>query len=176
VRIHDEEDRLYELIDGVLVEKFMGAFESYFASTLITLINNYLAGKGIGTVLGEGGMMKLFPEQVRIPDVSFITFERLRSARFEEERAPAMSPDLAIEVLSPSNTPQEMDRKLCDYFASGTRLVWYIDPRKREAHVYTAVDEVTTLGNRDMLDGGDVLPGFSLSLAEFFDRPWETNE
>ena len=78
-------------------------------------------------------------------------------------------PDLAIEVLSKSNTPAEMERKRREYFASGARLVWAIDPRSRKATVYTSPDHGTDV--TDTLDGPDILPGFSLSLPWLFEGP-----
>jgi Uma2 family endonuclease len=79
-------------------------------------------------------------------------------------------PDLAIEVLSKSNTPREMRRKRREYFDAGARLVWEVNPVKRTVRVYTAFNQSTTLREGDMLDGGDVLPGFTLSLATLFRR------
>ena len=76
-------------------------------------------------------------------------------------------PDLVVEVLSPSNTTAEMDRKLKEYFAAGVRLVWYADPRKRTVRVFEAVDRVVSLDESATLDGGAVLPGFALKVADW---------
>ena len=73
-------------------------------------------------------------------------------------------------MLSEGHTAAEMDRKLCDYFQAGTRLVWYIDPRTRTAKVYTAVDNVTLVREEGELDGADVLPGFHFRLEDLFQR------
>jgi Uma2 family endonuclease len=81
---------------------------------------------------------------------------------------PQLAPDLAVEVLSPSNTRAEMARKRGEYFRAGVRLVWEIDPRKRGVRVYTAADQFTDLSAGDALDGGTVLPGFTLPLADLF--------
>ena len=75
-----------------------------------------------------------------------------------------------MEVLSESNTPKEMERKLHEYFAAGVRLVWYVDPEKRIVEVFTRPDQSTRLTEKDTLDGGDVLPGFQLSVASLFSR------
>ena len=84
---------------------------------------------------------------------------------------PDLYPDLAVEVLSESNTPEEMERKLREYFLAGVRLVWMIDPRKRAAEIYTTPDAPSgTLDESQALDGGKVLPGFTLPLAELFAR------
>lgn len=108
--------------------------------------------------------------EVPVPDVSFVSWERLPDRKLPEEPAPGVVPDLAVEVLSRDNTAAEMDRKLRDYFAAGTRLVWYIDPPTRSARVYTAVDQGTRIDESRALSGGEVLPGFKLSLAELFAR------
>ena len=79
-------------------------------------------------------------------------------------------PDLAVEVLSVSNTRGEMDRKLRDYFAAGVLLVWYLDPEKWQIAVYEAVDRVVHLDATGTLDGGTILPGFMLRVADWFDQ------
>ena len=75
-----------------------------------------------------------------------------------------------VEVLSPGNTAAEMDRKLCEYFDAGVELVWYVDPRARVVRVYKSYDDCVTLTEDDELDGGHVLPGFRLSIREWFER------
>jgi Uma2 family endonuclease len=77
---------------------------------------------------------------------------------------------LAVEILSPSNTTREMRLKVREYFESGVRLVWIIDPVKRTAEVYSAPEVKRSLTESGTLDGGDVLPGFRLPLAKLFER------
>ena len=81
------------------------------------------------------------------------------------EPIPRLAPDLVVEVLSPGNTPAEMARKRGEYFRSGVRLVWEIDPIARTVRVYTSESTVADLSPTDSLDGGAVLPGFSLPVA-----------
>ncbi len=162
--------RICELIDGVLVEKAMGLRESRLAATLIHLMESYLDRSPLGIVTGEAGTMRILARQVRIPDVAFICWDRLPGGKVPEEPIPALVPDLAVEVLSPGNTEAEMERKLRDYFAAGVRLVWYIDPLSRSARAYTGVYQGVEVGPEGVLSGGDVLPGFTLSLAELFAR------
>jgi len=159
-----------ELIDGTLVEKTMGFMESRVAIAAAYLIESYLDDNPLGIVAGPDGMLRIFPDQVRIPDVSFIRWEQFPEGKLTSEPAPAIAPDLAIEILSKGNTQAEMDRKLRDYFAAGVRLVWYIDPPTRTARAYTAVDQMTEIGRDGVLSGGDVLPGFELPLADLFAR------
>ena len=167
IAIHAREKRLCELVDGVLVEKPMGYEESRLAIELGFILVGFLRGHDLGTVAGEAGMMQLMPGLVRIPDVSFVLWEHLPE-RYGP--IPPMAPDLAVEVLSESNTPAEMERKLREYFAAGTQLVWYFDLKKRTVTVYTAPDQSTVLGESETLDGGNVLPGLVIPLRELFER------
>jgi Uma2 family endonuclease len=160
--------RLCELIDGVLVEKAMGLRESMLAAFLIHLIHDFLGDNPSGIVLGADGMIRTFPGQVRIPDLSFISWERLPSDEVPNQGISRIVPNLAIEVLSPGNTKAEMDRKLRDYFTAGVELAWVIDPKTQTAKSYTAPDEVVSIGKTGSLDGGSVLPGFRLSLKQLF--------
>ena len=165
IRLH--ECRLCELVDGVLVEKTVGASESSLALLLGHFLLNFVLPRRLGVVLGPDGTIRLNPTLVRIPDVSFFSRERLPGGRLPAEAIPLLVPDLAVEVLSPSNTTAEMDQKLRDYFAAGVLLVWYLDPKQKTVRVYEAVDRVTTLDETGTLDGGAVLPGFTLKVGDW---------
>jgi Uma2 family endonuclease len=170
VAIHDRENRLCELVNGVLVEKTMGYYESNLGCVLIYILMRYLEEHRLGVVAGMDGMMRLAPGRVRIPDVSFVSRDQFPDGRVGREPVPFLSPTLAVEVLSPSNTKKEMDQKLVDYFAAGSKLVWYLDPADRTVRVYTSPENCTTLGESQTLDGGEVLPGFRLPIREWFER------
>jgi Uma2 family endonuclease len=165
LEIQSRTGRLCELVDGILVEKPMGFYESTVAIAIGYFLRDYLKDHNIGVVGGEAGMLKILPGQIRIPDVSFICWERLPQDR---DPMPAVSPDLAVEVLSPSNTEREIQKKLDDYFTGGTRLAWIIDPVARAARVYHAPDQFTAIDQTGSLTGGDVLPGFELPLTRLF--------
>jgi Uma2 family endonuclease len=169
VRIKEQEHRLFELIDATLLEKTVGAYESYLAVLVANHLWGFVKEHNLGIVLGTDGMLRLAPGLIRIPDVSFISWQQLPDRRVPREAIVDLAPALAIEIISPSNTRQEMERKLQDYFAAGVRLVWYIyhSPR-REARAYTAATEFSLVREDESLDGGAVLPGFTLSLAELF--------
>ena len=171
VRLDDHEDRLCELIDGTLVEKTMGYYESHLAFQLGILLGTFMNEAKLGIVAGADGMMQIFPDQVRIPDVSFISWEHLKDSGFPENPVPHMAPTLAVEVISKSNTAEEMDRKLGEYFEAGTQLVWYVYPKQRQVKVYSSPTEVTTLKETDTLTGGDLLPGLTIDLKAFFTLP-----
>jgi Uma2 family endonuclease len=164
IRIEAEENRLCELIDGTLVEKAMGFVESRIAALLIAYLQQFVLPRDLGIVLAPDGTLRLSAEQVRIPDVAFIGWDRMPGRKVPTTAVPSVVPHLAVEVLSASNTGEEMDRKLEEYFTAGVGLVWYIDPRKKEAQSYTAVEVFVTIGIDDELDGGAVLPGFRLPL------------
>lgn len=172
IEIHDREDRLYELVDGVLLEKTVGTYESYLAVFLSHLLWSFVRENDLGIVLGADGMMRLAPGLVRIPDVSFISWNRLPEGKVPREPIADLAPDLAIEVISKSNTPQEMEAKLADYFAAKVRQTWYVHHTPRqEVHVYLSPEERTVLDETQTLDGGGVLPGFTLALANLFAEP-----
>ncbi len=171
VNFDDHKNELCELINGTLVRKTVGAYESLIAVNLIALLHSYVLAKGLGIVLGPDGMMQLFPDEVRIPDVSFISHARLASSGFPEAAAPHMAPELAVEVISRSNTREEMNRKLNEYFEAGTRAVWYVYPKTRKVVAYTSPESFTELNESDTLDGGEVLPGFTLNLKTLFETP-----
>jgi len=175
IEIHNREDRLYELVDGILVQKTVGTYESYLAMLLGRLLGNFVAAKDLGIVLGADGMMRLAPGLVRIPDLAFISWQRLPDRKIPRTPIADLVPDLAVEVISKYNTPREMERKLADYFAAGVRQVWYVyHAPRREVHVYTDMDEHTVLGEDRQLDGGRLLPGFTLSLKSLFADPGQT--
>jgi Uma2 family endonuclease len=168
IAIDAHEDRLCELIDGVLVEKPMGYQESLIALCIATALNAFVRSRRLGAVSGEQGMMRLFPGTVRIPDVAFVSRSRLPGGKIPSEPIPPLVPDLAVEVLSESNTPREMERKLREYFEAGVRVVWIVDPRSRTATVHTSTSDSVGLQVGDAFDGGEVLPGFRLELQEIF--------
>jgi Uma2 family endonuclease len=105
---------------------------------------------------------------VRGPDVPFYSWNRIPGGRVPEAPIPDLAPDLAIEVLSESNTPGEMARRRQEYFANGAQLVWQIDPDTRTAEVFTSPTESIMLDATQSLDGAAVPPGFSLPLAQLF--------
>lgn len=168
--LDDHEDRICELIDGVLVEKVMSSYESLLAMMLGFLLQEFLEKNPLGVILGEAGQLRILPKKMRVPDVAFIGWHRFPDQELPNDRVYRVAPDLAVDFLSEGNTPREMERKLDEYFEAGVRLVWYIDPRSRTATVYTARNQATTIDVDGVLSGGEVLPGFTLRLGELFER------
>ena len=170
LELHAREKRLCELVDGVLVEKPMGFYESRLACVLIQLLSNFADEHDLGIIVGPDGMMRLAVGLVRIPDVSFVSWHQLSNRRIPRQPIPDLAPDLAVEVLSPGNTEAEMARKLREYFSAGVRLVWLLDPETRTMRVYTSPGDFSTMSEDESLDGGEVLPGFTLPLRDLFER------
>jgi Uma2 family endonuclease len=162
--------RVCELIDGVLVEKAMGTKEELLAGVLVQLIWNFLDKNDLGIALPSSGMLRILPHLVRIPDVSFISWARLPKGQLPNAAIAPIAPDLAVEVLSEGNTPEEMARKIAEYFQASVRLVWIIDQKKEEAKVYVSPKEMTRVSKDQFLDGRDVLPGFRVKLSYLFER------
>jgi Uma2 family endonuclease len=170
IRLNSRTDRLYELVDGTLVEKAMGYAEGFLAADLIALLRPMMDKNNLADVGGDGSTMRLLSKLVRIPDVAVIRWDRYPNGERPTEPVPELAPDLAVEVLSESNTAGEMQRKLKEYFLADVSLVWFVDPRKRTVEVFTAPDESTVFTEDDVLDGGDVLPGLSLPVRDVFAR------
>jgi Uma2 family endonuclease len=168
---HDREDRLCELIDGTLLEKTVATFESWLAGRLFRWIADYADEKGLGLALPPDGMMRMAHGLVRIPDVSFISWQRLPERELPHGEIWSITPDLAVEIISKGNTHEEMERKLLDYFEAGIRQVWYVYPELRQVYVYVGRDRFSVLNEQQTLEGGEVLPGFRLELGRLFQKP-----
>lgn len=167
-RLNEQGPHRCELVDGVLVEKAMGDEESELALWIGHMIYNYLEEHNLGKLLGEAGFLELMPGLLRAADVAFIAWERYP---LNPPPYAGVAPDLAVEVISESNTEKELERKRRDYFSCGASLVWQVDPKTRTVEVYTSVKKCKVLGTKDTLDGGAVLPGFKLKVAKLFSPP-----
>jgi Uma2 family endonuclease len=158
-----------ELIDGVLVEK---AAMSYLEDSLTTVLANFLHSFLWKTRLGKGftagAIYQMTEGNFRLPDFTVCLRDKFPSGKVERVPYVDFAPDVAVEVLSRSNTAKEIDRKRQELFASGTKLIWVVDPEQRTVDVYTSPDDRTPLTENDTLTGGDVLPGFELSIREWF--------
>lgn len=163
--------RLYELVDDTLVEKPMGLRESHVAHQLDKRLGRWNDDAGdLGMITLPDGTIKLLGRQVRIPDIAFTRWTRLPGGVVPAEPIPRLAPDLAVEVLSESNTVREMVRKRADYFAAGIGQVWLIDPDARTLRVYDSPDQYREFGGDDEYAGDPVLPGFRLRIADLFAR------
>lgn len=161
----------YEVVDGQIVEvPGMGSCECILANDLKELIDlAFLTGK-LGRVVIEV-LFDLAPlSRKRRPDLAFVSFERWPLAKkIPRREAWSVVPNLACEVVSPSNRADEVDQKLLEYFAAGVQLAWVIYPMTERIYVYESPDRIRILKRGDLLDGGNVLPGFSILVDRTFD-------
>ncbi len=171
------EKLLVELVNGTLVEKPVGLRESIIAGILITVLNNFVRPRRLGFVSGEQGTIRMLLGNLRIPDVAFFLRADMPDGRLPADRVRRIAPALAIEVLSESSTDEEMQIKVREYFQSGTRLVWLLDPRTETLRVYDdpgAADHFSQLASGDALSAPGLLPGFSVRVGDLFDvEGWE---
>jgi Uma2 family endonuclease len=169
-------DTLYEVINGQRVEPPpMAAFETHLTTVLVLALGQYLRERQLGRLEGEM-LFRIDPASglERRPDIAFVSFERWpRNRPVPRANAWEIVPDLAVEVISPSNIADDVARKIHDYFRAGVRLVWVIYASEFEVHVYTSPKQVRILDRADTPDGGDGLPGFPLPLAELFEEEGE---
>lgn len=155
-----------ELVRGVLVVREpAGLPHGRITLNLARRLADYVDAKDLGQIyVGDTGFtLARGPDTVRAPDISFIRRERLPTP--EPAGFPDMAPDLAVEVLSPSNRPAEVLGKIADLLSAGTRLVWVIDLERRVARTYHLDGAEAVLSADDALQGDDVLPGFVCSLG-----------
>ena len=163
-----ERDTLVELIDGTLVEKAMGARSAFMATYLGYFLTAFIIDRKLGMLLGADMIARTGPNQLRLPDLSYYSKSRWNSRKRDIPNIMPMMPELAVEVLSDGNTKGEMERKRKEYFAAGCLLVWIVDPLKETVHVFTEPEKGKLLKRADTLDGGTVLPGFTLPLETLF--------
>lgn len=177
-RLHTVEElpdipECYELVEGELIMMMSpaGPPHGHIVMTLAIALGVYVEKHHLGVVFGEqtGFILTRNPDTVRAPDIAFLREERIPAEGFGSEYFDG-APDLAVEVLSPSNRPSAMRRKIEQYFAAGTRLVWVIDSRKRTIVVHAPHRTPITLHESDALDGEDVIPGFHYEIAQLFAR------
>lgn len=163
-----ESGNVVELVDGTLVDKTTGLYESLIAAVLIRYFG-IASGNGVlGVVSGEQGFIHLACGQCRAPDVAFYRWSSLPDGKLPADRVPEITPDIAVEVLSEGNTIAEMLTKRKEYFQSGASLVWMVDPGARSIAVYTTPLHCEVFNINGTVDGGSVLPGLRIVIAELF--------
>ena len=160
-----------ELVRGELrVTPPGGGPHGVAASNLVFMLTAHVRQKGLGRIFADGTGYQLLrlPHTVRVPDASYVKADRLP----EQGIGPGLmqlAPDLAVEVLSPSETASELEEKLDDYTAAGTPLIWVIDPVRRTVMIVAADAPVRWLREGETFDGGLVIPGFSCAVSDIFE-------
>jgi Uma2 family endonuclease len=167
-RLSDRGGR-YELVQGELVEMTpIDLVHVRVSGNIQAALHRFSSENQLGIVGSEGGFV-LFrdPDTVRAPDVAFVRADRW--PRGEAERHFGyFPPDLAVEVRPPSESMRSLRAKAQMYIEAGVRLVWLVDPDSRTILVIAPDTEITTLHESDTVEGGDVLPGFRMSLVDVF--------
>lgn len=164
-----DNERRDELEAGWLIsEPLPSLLHDQVRRRLERILEVAVATHRLGEVFGEAGfVLARNPDTVRGPDLSFVTRERLVGidySRFFEG-----APDLAIEVLSPSNRPYQVRAKVADYLAAGCRLVWVVNPARRSVTTYRTVLDPRVLGADDALECEDLIPGLSIRVESIFE-------
>ncbi len=155
----------YEYIKGELIPMAPTSVEhGYVSVNLSSLLHLYARENQLGRVLSETGFR--VGERVLIPDVAFISTDRLPA---DQSKASPVPPDLAVEVVSPTDSSHRVEEKAFIYLEAGTQLVWVLKPRSKTVTVYRSETEIALLTQNDTLSGEDVVEGFTCSVAELFE-------
>jgi Uma2 family endonuclease len=167
-----EDGHRYEIVNGELIDMGnSGALHGYICGLALSALMVYVLAKKLGVVLDSSTAFKMKNGNKRSSDVSFFAKERLQGMTELPTGFLEGAPDLAIEILSPGNTVEEMDEKIADYFDNGARLVWVVSPTQHYVMVYRCAQEPDRLlKTADSLDGEDVVPGFTLPVADLFQK------
>lgn len=167
------EDRAELVGGGIEIMPPSGFEHGELTGEIFGLLRDHNRSQRAGKIVGAETGFRLAEDTVRAPDAAFVSNERLQEVRERtgQTRFPSFlptAPDLAAEVVSPSDRADDISSKIADYFEFGTRLVWFFYPSQRTVHVFTSPTQVRILTQADTLDGGEVLPGFSCSVREIF--------
>ncbi len=165
-----DEETDYEIVNGESKEiEPMGAYEGMLASILCNHLFLYLNQNPCG-IVGTEVMFQLreSPRMVRKPDVAFVSYERWPERTIPRSNAWNVVPDLAVEIVSATNYAEELDQRIGDYFETGITQVWVLYPQTERLFVYRSLKDITSVHRSETLEGGDLLPGFSLPLETLF--------
>ena len=172
-----EDGYIHEVVNGELVMSPKNDwYHGRICSRLLIALGNFIAEQRLGAVLDSSTGFWMHNRNCRAPDISYVPKERLLALGFgpNERRFFPGAPDLAVEILSPNNTRAEMDERLRDFFSSGTRLAWVVDPEAERVEVCRSLSQRRLLGSGAALEGEEVLPGFRYPIANLFKKwDWE---
>ncbi len=163
-------DKLYEVVNGEVVEQPpMGAYAHLLAHCLYDLLQPFVNRHQLGRAYVEMPfILQSEPRLERRPDVAFVLKQRLQGKRPRFRGAFDLVPNLAVEVLSPTNQCVDMDAKVLDYLDAGVQQVWVLHPETRRMYVHTSRSAVRVIGEQDLIEAADLLPGFSVRLGDVF--------
>lgn len=163
----------YELVDGEIRERNMGAEANYVSANINGEIRTVVRTGDLGWAFTEGCGIRAFPEPnpLRISDGAFVAKGRLPGDRPPAQGYLLLAPDLVVEVVSPNDDANDIQRKVEEYLDVGVRLVWVAYPETRFIHAFAADGTVKKYGPETILEGNDVLPGFAVPVASLFPPP-----
>jgi len=159
-----------ELIRGELRTMAPAGFEhGDIGSEIVSRLRQHAKAHGLGTVVGAdtGFVLARDPDTVRSPDAAFVNQGRVGAVGVTKKFFPG-APDLAVEVVSPSDTLIEVEEKVNEWLSAGTRIVWVVNPKRRTVTIHKAGPQVQVLAETDPLSGEDVVPGFACGVGELF--------
>jgi Uma2 family endonuclease len=164
------DDYHYELVEGRVVRVSPpGSRHAVLTTRIARLLEQHAEANHLGAVMAVGGFkIATDPDTVREPDIAFVNRRRIPETGVPDGYWPG-PPDLAIEIRSPGDRPWEVRAKIDDYLARGVRLVWVVDPKQKTVTTHAPQSPGVTLGEDDVLDAGDVVPGFSCPVRRLFD-------
>jgi Uma2 family endonuclease len=166
---------IHEVVNGELVMSPKNNFtHGRICTRLLTALENFSREHRLGVVLDSSTGFWMFNRNCRAPDVSFILKSRLEALKFNPSSRQFFpgAPDLAAEILSPSNSRTEIDRRLRDFFSSGTQIAWLIEPETNTAEVCRSLTQRRLIGPGGELDGEHLLPGFRYPIDDLF-KEWD---
>jgi Uma2 family endonuclease len=159
-----------ELDEGELITMPPASFEhGGYEAEIIVILHDYVKRHKLGNVYGSSAGYRLTDDTVREPDVSFVRSARLTSLKSKNKGFANGSPDLAVEIISPSDSIRQLMRKVKQYFAAGTHTVWIVYPDEQEVQVLEATGTDRWLKGDDPIEAPELLPGFSVPISQFFE-------
>jgi Uma2 family endonuclease len=161
-----DDGRKYELVNGEMKEVPTSPWHEEIGAWIISLLMPFARGKG--SLTGSSAGFRMAGGNIRAPDVGFTRRERLPAGGATRRGFGGYTPDLCIEIISPSETQEDRNEKLREYFASGARQVWHLFPEVERVIVYTSPTQTTTYEADDGIEVGDLLPGFRCRVKELF--------
>lgn len=165
-----DDGKRYELIEGVLNKMSpAGMAHGLVAMRAGAILFNFVHQRELGEVFAAetGFVVSTDPDTVRAPDAAFVAADRLPPGDFPPGYL-RLTPDLVVEVVSPSDTASELQSKVCTWLDAGCRLVWVVYPATQSVTVYQSREDVRVLGEEDALDGNPVFEGFSAEVRDLF--------
>lgn len=160
----------FELLDGELVERKMGAKSSYAATNLLILIGQFIRTHKLGLLFQSDCGYQIFsedPNRVRFADVSFMPYGKLPDNRPPQGHC-RVAPALVIEAVSPHDTAYEVEEKIAQWLGAGVQIVWVLYPETRRVQVHRTDGTVTKLQGDAVLTGEEVIPAFQCQIVDIF--------